>query len=118
MIVAIVYHYDDPEDKNYTMTLKIFKDEKTALKARDDSVEEFREQAIKIIEQYRENETVDPKWSRFDVENIIECEDDDEEIIRNLSFECYKIFNINPFEVTLHEGEDVLLSTRLDRLYL
>lgn len=118
MICVMVYHYYYPEDRDYSKTLQLYKDEKSALKAREDSVEEFRETAIEIIEKYKKDESVDRKWSSFDVENIIESEGDDyQEMIRQLSFECYKCFQIYPLEMQIDTEKDLMCSVELEIFY-
>ena len=73
---------------------------------------------MEIIEKYKEDESVNKKWSNFDIENIIECNGDDyQEIIRDLSFECYKCFDIYPFEMQIDTDEDLMCSINLNRFY-
>ena len=95
MIVCVVEKITEPYTKERDTWVKFFKNIETAKKYWNESIEEFREQALEIIKNYEEKDFIDPKWEKFHVKEIIENHEDNlEEKIKWLSFNLYKSFHI------------------------
>ena len=111
MILCVVEKITDPYTKEKDTWVKFFKNTETAKKYWNESIEEFREQALEIIKNYEEKGFIDPEWEKFDVEEIIENHEDDlEEKIKWLSFNLYKSFDIYFPDIEINYESDVNFS--------
>ena len=111
-IVEVSYRID--EKRNKESYIKIYKSIENINKFEKDIIEQYRNEALKIINDYKSKGTIDNYFRNYDIENIIdENEDDLEETIKSIISECFCCIGI-PEEINLNSNNKLLFSKKLE----
>ena len=110
MWVLSLSYYDD-SGSFYRSKFIIYKDKEKAEEEGNKEIEHFKDEALEMIQLYKENKIICEIYDRLDIyeiENILSNDSlDEEEKIKKLTKICYCCFSILPIELNM--DSDIVL---------
>ena len=108
-ILSLSYYHDN--GYFYRSKVQIFKNKEDAEVAANEEMEMFTDEALEMIQLYKENKIICEIYDRLDIyeiENILSNDSlDEEEKIKKLTKTCYCCFSILPIELNM--DSDIVL---------